>query len=328
MNQAINGYTLAQFAADKQLTVEFLKTLGLKDANYYGVPSIRIPYYNAQGLEQAVRFRIARTGDRFRWEKGSKPPLYCNPRMGASGNGCILVEGDSSGESYKLAGDYLNSIILLPILKNKYKWLYLPNSEVLTSICKKYKAKDESIYEDIKTLLHDISQNTTLPFSDKSELWETATVCYNHPPTHDDRQPSKPMLPQTIIFLLILVLTFIFAPSYTPPEDSEADPLGGKLWCIIIFSFAGAAMLREGIFKHGDLHPEYLAKWSICLLVALTGILFFGNAILPSLSLLENPYIAVPIFFAGMIIMLGTLYSGFSGFNQITKLFFYLNSRF
>jgi hypothetical protein len=88
MNHAIIGCTLAQYAEAKQLPIDFLKTIGLKDVHYMGVPSIRIRYCDAQGLEQAVRFRIAMMGDRFRWKKGSKITLYINPRIVTSGNVC------------------------------------------------------------------------------------------------------------------------------------------------------------------------------------------------------------------------------------------------
>lgn len=96
MTHTINGCTVAQYAEVKQLPPEFLKALGLKDEHYKGVPSIRIPYCDAQGKEQAVRFRKAMQGKkRFVWEEGSKTTLYLNPKMNASYNYCILVEGES-----------------------------------------------------------------------------------------------------------------------------------------------------------------------------------------------------------------------------------------
>ena len=73
------GLTLADYASDKQLPVDYLRELGLAEIHYNGVRAIRIPYRDALNNEKAVQIRIAmKGGDRFRWKKGSKPlPLHC-----------------------------------------------------------------------------------------------------------------------------------------------------------------------------------------------------------------------------------------------------------
>ncbi len=63
------GVSLAQYAQAKGLPVEFLVECGLSDT--FGRPVVRIPYHDEGGAEVAVRFRIALTGDRFRWKRGS-----------------------------------------------------------------------------------------------------------------------------------------------------------------------------------------------------------------------------------------------------------------
>ncbi len=71
--------TLEAYAEAKRLPVEYLKTLGLRDAKYQGSRAVRIPYYSSGGSEMAVRFRLALEksggGDlRFKWRSGSKAP--------------------------------------------------------------------------------------------------------------------------------------------------------------------------------------------------------------------------------------------------------------
>ena len=90
------GCTLAQYAEAKRLPIDFLKTLGIKDMKYMGIPALRIPYRDAQGKEKVVRFRIAPDGkDRFRWKKGSKLSLYRFPGSLTHGINTVLVEGES-----------------------------------------------------------------------------------------------------------------------------------------------------------------------------------------------------------------------------------------
>ena len=62
-----------------------------------GRSAVRIPYLSADGQELAVRFRIALTGERFRWKSGSKPCLYGLNRIGDAKTAgyVVLVEGES-----------------------------------------------------------------------------------------------------------------------------------------------------------------------------------------------------------------------------------------
>jgi hypothetical protein len=98
--------TLRAYAGAKALPEEFLRRLGLSDITYSGSPAVRIPYFDPDGEETAVRLRLAlekhpeRDGC-FRWRKGSKPTLYglCYlPRIKDSGY-VVLVEGESDCHS-------------------------------------------------------------------------------------------------------------------------------------------------------------------------------------------------------------------------------------
>ena len=94
--------TLRAYAEAKALPEEFLGRLGLSDITYSGSPAVRIPYFDPDGEETAVRLRLAlekrpeRDG-RFRWRKSSKPTLYglwYMPRIQDAGY-VVLVEGES-----------------------------------------------------------------------------------------------------------------------------------------------------------------------------------------------------------------------------------------
>lgn len=94
------GCTLEQYAQAKRLPVDFLKSVGLSDAKYLDIPSLRIPYLDESGQEVAVRYRIAleksEAGDnRFRWKKGDKPCLYGLWRLNSKPESIVLVEGES-----------------------------------------------------------------------------------------------------------------------------------------------------------------------------------------------------------------------------------------
>jgi hypothetical protein len=95
-----SGCTLAEFAAAKRLPAEFLRELGVAELTYLKRPAVRFAYLDEAGVEQAVRFRIAATGDdKFRWKSGSKAKgrLYGLSRLRhARELGYVtLVEGES-----------------------------------------------------------------------------------------------------------------------------------------------------------------------------------------------------------------------------------------
>src|SRR5918995_3112599 len=94
--------TLQAYAEAKALPAEFLGRLGLGDITYSGSPAVRIPYFDHDGDETAVRIRLALQkhpdrDDRFRWRRGSKPTLYGLwrlPQIRDAGY-VVLVEGES-----------------------------------------------------------------------------------------------------------------------------------------------------------------------------------------------------------------------------------------
>ena len=70
------GVTLQGLCAARQLSPELLRGLGVHDVRLRSGPAVAIPYYDTDGQEVAVRYRIALTGDRFRWREGSKVLPY------------------------------------------------------------------------------------------------------------------------------------------------------------------------------------------------------------------------------------------------------------
>ena len=66
--------SLADYAREKRLPVDFLSQLGLRDKKRHdGRGTVRIPYLDETGCERAVRYRIALRGnDKFRWGTASK----------------------------------------------------------------------------------------------------------------------------------------------------------------------------------------------------------------------------------------------------------------
>jgi len=95
---AQRGLTLEEYAATKQLPKDLLAEVGVKEVKLGDRPVLRIAYFDEDGTEVAVRFRVALEGeDRFRWKKASKPRLYGLNRLArARERGyVVLVEGES-----------------------------------------------------------------------------------------------------------------------------------------------------------------------------------------------------------------------------------------
>jgi hypothetical protein len=97
---------LENYAASKDLPVEFLQKQGLRDQKYQGQPAVRISYRGVDGSEEAVRFRMALeksedADERFRWRTGSKARLYGLWRLeGIRKAGyVVLVEGESDSQT-------------------------------------------------------------------------------------------------------------------------------------------------------------------------------------------------------------------------------------
>lgn len=91
--------TLEAYAWVKKLPISLLEELGISETSYRGRPALRIPYQNADGIVQAVRFRMALEksggeGKRFCWDPGGQPCLYGLPQLRREGT-VTLVEGES-----------------------------------------------------------------------------------------------------------------------------------------------------------------------------------------------------------------------------------------
>jgi hypothetical protein len=98
------GCTLEDYAEAKGLPLDFLRSLGLADAKYGAgdTPSVRMPYVDSDGHEQAVRFRISLDGeDKFRWKQRSKLCLYGLTRLRSARDlgYVVLVEGESCAQT-------------------------------------------------------------------------------------------------------------------------------------------------------------------------------------------------------------------------------------
>ena len=105
--QHSGGCTLAGYAAAKRVPVGFLRALGLADVFYLGKPALKIPYFDTNGAEAAVRFRLALDGkEKFRWRKGSKARLYGLNRLAAARElgEIVIVEGESDCHTLWHAG--------------------------------------------------------------------------------------------------------------------------------------------------------------------------------------------------------------------------------
>jgi len=96
------GLTLEQYAQAKALPIEFLQQLGLSQCTHSGGPAVRIPYHGPDGIELAVQFRTALTGEnRFRWRKGSRPVPYGLAQLDAAraAGEVVIVEGASDAQT-------------------------------------------------------------------------------------------------------------------------------------------------------------------------------------------------------------------------------------
>ena len=98
-------YTVREYAFEKRLPEEFLKSLGVKDG--YKQHYIEIPYMDEAGNVVARRMRMPRGNDpRFKWRKDSKATLYGLWRMEEVRDAgyVLLVEGESDAQTLWLLG--------------------------------------------------------------------------------------------------------------------------------------------------------------------------------------------------------------------------------
>jgi hypothetical protein len=93
----MEGLTVEALATAKGLSVEYLAGLGVTDASWRGKPAVRIAYDDERDVEVAAQFRLALGGDRFRFERGTKPVPYGLWRLATTHSRpwLFLVEGAS-----------------------------------------------------------------------------------------------------------------------------------------------------------------------------------------------------------------------------------------
>ncbi len=92
-------YFLADYAKDKGLPESFLQALGLANRKLYGSQAVRIPYRDEAGQEVTARYRIAASGDKFRWTKGAHVLPYGLDKIDRTAGYIILVEGESDAQT-------------------------------------------------------------------------------------------------------------------------------------------------------------------------------------------------------------------------------------
>ncbi len=103
---AAGGLTLAEYAAAKHLPETFLQGLGVTERKRNGRSYLRIPYLDATGAEMCARYRIAMTGDKFRWAAGSagKLNLYALSHLDPAAAEVHVPEGESNNQTLLYPG--------------------------------------------------------------------------------------------------------------------------------------------------------------------------------------------------------------------------------
>ena len=105
--QRPSGCTLADYAEEKGLPGDFLRSLGISEINYLRNPAVRMPYLDDAGNELCVRFRVSLDGDiRVKAKAGSKLHLYGLNRLREARKAqyVVLVEGESDAHTCWLHG--------------------------------------------------------------------------------------------------------------------------------------------------------------------------------------------------------------------------------
>lgn len=97
-------YLLEEYAAEKKLSVDFLKTLGVRSGKRNGVPRVLIPYMTETGETAATRIRgSSGSGDKFRWSTGAKLIPYGLWMLPEYRDGdvkkLVIVEGESDAHT-------------------------------------------------------------------------------------------------------------------------------------------------------------------------------------------------------------------------------------
>ena len=96
-----DGLTFEAFARAKCLESEILRQAQVTQGSYQGKPAVLFRYRDTEGDLQAVRYRVALTGDKFAWQRGAKPKNLAYgewwlPQWREKGRReIVLVEGES-----------------------------------------------------------------------------------------------------------------------------------------------------------------------------------------------------------------------------------------
>jgi hypothetical protein len=95
---------LSQYASKKRLPEDFLRDLGLRDSDWFGTPALVVPYFDQDGEEVALRYRLAMNGrDSFRWQRGTdaKGLVYGLDRwkQAAAEGRALVSEGESDTQT-------------------------------------------------------------------------------------------------------------------------------------------------------------------------------------------------------------------------------------
>ena len=95
----LQGATIHDLALAKGLDENHLRqVLFWEDSNWKGTAAIKIPYLDEHNSNAQLRYRVGvNSGDRFRWQRGSKPRLYglWNLSFIKARNFCVLIEGET-----------------------------------------------------------------------------------------------------------------------------------------------------------------------------------------------------------------------------------------
>jgi hypothetical protein len=97
------GLTLQEYAAAKNLPLEFLEKIAIREIYIGAKPAVAMPYRDADGKEAGVRFRssMEKHSNPFTWRKGSRLVLYGAWRLPEFSNRdfVCVIEGESDTQT-------------------------------------------------------------------------------------------------------------------------------------------------------------------------------------------------------------------------------------
>lgn len=106
----IKGLTLEEYSKDKDIPIDFLKSLQISERKFNGESRLLIPYFDLTGNKIRVRYRLSMKGNsQFQWSKGTLSVPYgiwmlaglmqsCSEKWGYP-NTLIIVEGESDAQT-------------------------------------------------------------------------------------------------------------------------------------------------------------------------------------------------------------------------------------